>query len=464
MMTVITRFAPSPTGYLHIGSARTALFNWLYARHRGGKFLLRIEDTDRARSTGEAIDAIFDSMSWLGLTWDEEPIFQFSRANRHAEVAHQLLKEGKAYYCYCSPEELEKMREEAKAKNLPARYDGRWRDRDPSEAPSGVPPVIRFKAPQEGETVIEDQVQGTVRLQNNQLDDMVLLRADGTPTYMLSVVVDDHDMEITHIIRGDDHLTNAFRQHHLYHAMGWVVPIFSHIPLIHGPDGAKLSKRHGALGAEAYRDMGFLPEAMRNYLLRLGWAHGDDEVISTEQAIAWFDLPAIGRSPARFDVVKLTNLNAHYMREAEDNRLVDLIEYPLSQLFQRSLTVAEQDRLTRGMPGLKQRAKTIVELVENARFYIERLPFDEKAEKFLSPEFMEMVASVIARLKALPDFTENSTEGVVRETAEALGQKLGNLAQPLRVLLTGNTISPSIFEIMEVLGREETLRRLENPS
>ncbi len=463
-MTVITRFAPSPTGYLHIGSARTALFNWLYARHRGGKFLLRIEDTDRARSTGEAIDAIFDSMSWLGLTWDEEPIFQFSRANRHAEVAHQLLKEGKAYYCYCSPEELEKMREEAKAKNLPARYDGRWRDRDPSEAPSGVPPVIRFKAPQEGETVIEDQVQGTVRLQNNQLDDMVLLRADGTPTYMLSVVVDDHDMEITHIIRGDDHLTNAFRQHHLYHAMGWVVPIFSHIPLIHGPDGAKLSKRHGALGAEAYRDMGFLPEAMRNYLLRLGWAHGDDEVISTEQAIAWFDLPAIGRSPARFDVVKLTNLNAHYMREAEDNRLVDLIEYPLSQLFQRSLTVAEQDRLTRGMPGLKQRAKTIVELVENARFYIERLPFDEKAEKFLSPEFMEMVASVIARLKALPDFTENSTEGVVRETAEALGQKLGNLAQPLRVLLTGNTISPSIFEIMEVLGREETLRRLENAS
>ncbi len=463
-MTVITRFAPSPTGYLHIGSARTALFNWLYARHRGGKFLLRIEDTDRARSTGEAIDAIFDSMNWLGLNWDEEPIFQFSRASRHAEVAHQLLKEGKAYHCYCSPEELEKMREEARAKNLPARYDGRWRDRDPSEAPAGVLPVIRFKAPQEGETVIEDEVQGAVRLQNNQLDDMVLLRADGTPTYMLSVVVDDHDMEITHIIRGDDHLTNAFRQQHLYHAMGWSVPVFAHIPLIHGPDGAKLSKRHGALGAEAYRDMGFLPEAMRNYLLRLGWAHGDDEIISTEQAIAWFDLPAIGRSPARFDVVKLTNINAHYMREAEDNRLVDLIEYPLSQIFQRSLTIAEQDRLTRGMPGLKQRAKTVVELVENARFYIERLPFDEKAQKFLNPEFMDMVAPVIARLKALPDFTENATEGVVRETAEALGQKLGNLAQPLRVLLTGSAISPSIFEIMEVLGREETLRRLESSS
>lgn len=463
-MTVITRFAPSPTGYLHIGSARTGLFNWLYARRKGGKFLLRIEDTDRARSTDEAIDAIFDSMKWLGLDWDEEPIFQFSRASRHAQVAHQLLKEGKAYYCYCSPEELEKMREEARAKNLPAGYDGRWRDRDASEAPPGIPPVIRFKAPREGETVIEDQVQGTVRLQNNQLDDMVLLRADGTPTYMLSVVVDDHDMEITHIIRGDDHLTNAFRQYHLYDAMGWIVPVFAHIPLIHGPDGAKLSKRHGALGAEAYREMGFLPEAMRNYLLRLGWAHGDDEVIPTEQAIEWFDLPAIGRSPSRFDVAKLTSLNAHYMREAEDNRLVDLIEYPLSQLYQRSLTVAEQDRLTRGMPGLKQRAKTIVELVENARFYIERLPFDEKAEKFLSLEFMDMVKPVIAGLKALADFTEKTTEGVVRETAEALGQKLGNLAQPLRVLLTGSTISPSIFEIMEVLGREETVRRLESSS
>jgi glutamyl-tRNA synthetase len=463
-MTVITRFAPSPTGYLHIGSARTALFNWLYARRKGGKFLLRIEDTDRARSTDEAIDAIFDSMSWLGLNWDEEPVFQFSRASRHAEVAHQLLKEGKAYYCYCSPEELEKMREEARAKGLPAGYDGRWRDRDSSEAPAGIPPVIRFKAPREGETIIEDEVQGTVRLQNNQLDDMVLLRGNGTPTYMLSVVVDDHDMEVTHIIRGDDHLTNAFRQYHLYSAMGWTVPVFAHIPLIHGPDGAKLSKRHGALGAEAYREMGFLPEAMRNYLLRLGWAHGDDEVISTEQAITWFDLPAIGRSPSRFDVAKLTNLNAHYMREAEDNRLVDLIEYPLSQIFQRSLTVAEQDLLTRGMSGLKQRAKTIVELVENARFYIERPPFDDKAEKFLTLEFMGMVAPVIAGLKALPEFTEEATEGAVRQTAEALGQKLGNLAQPVRVLLTGSTISPSVFEIMEVLGREETLRRLESSS
>ncbi len=460
-MTVITRFAPSPTGYLHIGSARTALFNWLYARHTGGKFLLRIEDTDRARSTEAAIDAILDSMSWLGLTWDEEPVFQFSRADRHAAMARQLVAEGKAYPCYCSPEELEAMRKEARAKNSPARYDGRWRDRDPAEAPAGVPPVIRFKAPQEGETVIEDQVQGVVRLQNNQLDDMVLLRADGTPTYMLSVVVDDHDMGITHIIRGDDHLTNAFRQQRLYHAFGWEVPVFAHIPLIHGPDGAKLSKRHGALGAEAYRDMGFLPEAMRNYLLRLGWSHGDDEVISTQQAVEWFDLPAIGRSAARFDVAKLTNLNAHYMRETEDVRLVDLMMIPLSKIFQRAVTAKERNRIVQGMPGLKTRAKTVVELVENAHFYIERLPFDEKAEKFLTPDFLAMVEQVIVRLKALPDFTEAATEGAVRETADVLDQKLGSLAQPLRVLLTGRTISPSIFEVMEVLGREETLKRLE---
>jgi glutamyl-tRNA synthetase len=421
---------------------------------------LRIEDTDRARSTKDAIDAIFDSLTWLGLTWDEDAVFQSSRAGRHAAIAHELLKEGKAYYCYCSPQELEKMREEAKAKNLPARYDGRWRDRSPSEAPAGIAPVIRFKAPLTGETVIDDCVQGMVRLQNTQLDDMVLLRADGTPTYMLSVVVDDHDMGITHIIRGDDHLTNAFRQTHLYHAYGWDVPQFAHIPLIHGMDGAKLSKRHSALGAEAYRDLGFLPEAMRNYLLRLGWSHGDDEVITTEQAIAWFDLPAIGRSAARFDVAKLTNLNAHYIREADDARLVDLILPPLAQIFQRPLEPGEQNRLKAGMSGLKQRAKTIVELVESARFYIERPPFDEKAEKFLGPEFLAIVSEVATRLEGLAEFTAPATEAAVRTAAEVSGQKLGNVAQPLRVLLTGRTVSPSIFEIMEVLGRQETLRRL----
>jgi glutamyl-tRNA synthetase len=459
-MTVITRFAPSPTGYLHIGGARTALFNWLFARHHGGKFLLRIEDTDRARSTEEAVNAIFESMKWLGLEWDDEIVFQFSRANRHAEVARQLLAEGKAYYCYCSPEELEQMREEARQKGLPARYDGRWRDRDPKDAPVGVDPVIRLRAPQEGETIIEDIVQGTVRIQNTQLDDMVLLRADGTPTYMLAVVVDDHDMGITHIIRGDDHLTNAFRQTHLYRACGWDVPSFAHIPLIHGPDGAKLSKRHGALGADAYQDMGFLPEAMRNYLLRLGWSHGDDEIISTEQAIEWFNLEAIGRSPARFDVAKLTNLNAHYMREADNHRLLQDIIPGLESLYKRPLSEVEKIRILKGMPGLKQRAKTLVELIENAEVYIFVPEIDEKAQKFATSENALLVEAASKKLGFLSEFTEKSIEEAIRQVAEEQGQKLGNVAQPLRVALSGRTISPSIFEVMAVLGKEETEKRL----
>ena len=461
-MITITRFAPSPTGYLHIGSARTALFNWLYARHTGGKFLLRIEDTDRARSTDAAIKGIFESLEWLGLSWDGEPVFQFSRAARHAEVARDLIRQGKAYYCYCSPAELEQMREEARLKHLSPRYDGRWRNRRPEEAPAGIDPVVRFRAPQDGEIVIDDQVQGTVRLQSSQLDDMVLLRADGTPTYMLSVVVDDHDMGITHIIRGDDHLTNAFRQQCLYEACGWEAPVFAHIPLIHGPDGAKLSKRHGALGAEIYRDMGFLPQAMRNYLLRLGWGHGDDEIISDAQAVEWFGLSGIGRSPARFDINKLASLNAHYMREADEGRLIDLIAPHLGKNFQRELTAEEWGRLQRGMPGLKQRAKTLVELGENAIFYIERPAFDEKSARLLTPESLKLVAKVSDALRTIPEFTAEAIETTVRGIAETSAQKLGDLAQPLRILLTGRTVSPSIFEIMEILGRDETLRRLQN--
>jgi glutamyl-tRNA synthetase len=460
VMTVVTRFAPSPTGFLHIGSARTALFNWLFARHHQGKFLLRIEDTDRARSTEQAVAAIFDSLTWLGLDWDDDPIFQFSRASRHAEIAHQLLKEGKAYYCYCTPEELEAMREEARLKNLPPRYNGYWRNRDPKEAPVGVAPVIRFKAPLEGETIIEDQVQGTVRLQNSQLDDMVLLRADGTPTYMLSVVVDDHDMGITHIIRGDDHLTNAFRQYHLYKAMGWSIPHFAHIPLIHGPDGAKLSKRHGALGAESYREMGFLPEAMNNYLLRLGWSHGDDEIISKKQAIEWFNLESIGRSPARFDMAKLTNLNAHYIREADNQRLFDSIAPKLEGKFARPLTTIEIKRIVQGMNGLKQRAKTLLELALSAEFYIYVPPLDPKAQSFATPEAANLLDAFIETLVEVEDFTESRLENILRQYAEKAGLKLGALAQPLRVALTGSTVSPSVFEIMEVLGRHETLHRL----
>jgi len=462
MSQVIVRFAPSPTGYLHIGGARTALFNWLFAHHHKGKFLLRIEDTDRARSTPEAVDAILDSMKWLGLNWDGDVVFQFARANRHAEVAKQLLAEGKAYYCYCTPEELEKMREHAKENGLPQRYNGYWRDRDPAEAPKGILPVIRFKAPHTGETLIDDHVQGTVRLDNVQLDDMVLLRADGTPTYMLSVVVDDHDMGITHVIRGDDHLTNAFRQKHLYLAADWTVPEFAHIPLIHGPDGAKLSKRHGALGAEQYREMGFLPEAMRNYLLRLGWWHGDEEIIPTEKAIEWFDLPAIGRSPARFDTAKLTHINAHYIRQYDNHELAKLIIPFLSGLLGEVPSKAQLDLITKGMSGLKERAKTLIELAESALIYFKVQPHDEKALKFCSDDHKKLIQKVILRLNGLDVFDHDTVANTIRSEAEENGIKLGDLAQPLRVAITGRSVSPSVFEVMEVLGKDEILKRLKN--
>lgn len=461
-MTVVTRFAPSPTGFLHIGGARTALFNWLYARHMGGRFLMRIEDTDRARSTPEAVDAIFDGLKWLGLDWDEEPVFQFSRAARHAEVALGLLQEGKAYYCYCSPEELTAMREEQKASGQPMRYDGRWRDRDPSEAPEGVKPVVRLKAPQEGQTVLTDLVQGEVTVNNAQLDDMVLLRADGTPTYMLSVVVDDHDMGITHVIRGDDHLTNTFRQIQLFKACGWDLPIFSHIPLIHGPDGAKLSKRHGALGAEAYRDMGFLPEAMRNYLLRLGWGRGDEEIISTEQAIEWFDIADVGRAPSRFDMVKLTSLNGHYLRHADDAHLRDLIVPRIEAALGITVSDSQKALLLSAMDSLKQRAKTLVDLTESALFYVRQRPLalDEKAAKQMDADGKAVVSALRDRLSQETAWTREQLEEAVRIFSEEKELKLGKVAQPLRAALSGSTVSPPIFEVMELLGKDESLARL----
>jgi glutamyl-tRNA synthetase len=464
-MTVVTRFAPSPTGFLHIGGGRTALFNWLFARHHGGRFLLRIEDTDRARSTDAAVEAIFDGIKWLGLDWDGEAVMQFARAGRHVEVAQRLLAEGKAYRCYCSPDELTAIREEQRAKGLPMRYPGIWRDRDPAEAPEGVPAVVRLKAPNTGETVIADLVQGEVRVANENLDDMVLLRADGTPTYMLSVVVDDHDMGITHVIRGDDHLTNAFRQYQLYKACGWEVPAFAHIPLIHGPDGAKLSKRHGALGVDAYRDMGFLPEAMRNYLLRLGWSHGDDETISTEQAIEWFNLDTVGRSPARFDFVKLTALNGHYMRLADDDRLVALVRPLLAARLGREVSDAEAARLLAGMTGLKDRAKTLVELADSALFYVAQRPLalDEKAAKLMAdPAAKADLADYAAEIEGLADWTRDRLEEIARTRAEGRGQKLGKIAQPLRAALTGSSVSPPIFEVLEVLGRDESLGRIKD--
>jgi glutamyl-tRNA synthetase len=461
-MSVVTRFAPSPTGFLHIGGARTALFNWLYARHTGGKFLLRIEDTDRARSTEAAVQAIFDGLSWLGLDWDDEPIFQFSRAPRHTEVARQLLAAGMAYYCYCTPEELEARRAEQKAKGLSVRYDGRCRDRAPADVPAGIPPVIRLKAPRDDETVVADLVQGDVRVANSQLDDMVLLRADGTPTYMHAVVVDDHDMGITHVIRGDDHLTNTFRQIQLYRACGWAIPEFAHIPLIHGPDGAKLSKRHGALGAEAYRDMGFLPEALRNYLLRLGWGHGDDEIISTDQAIAWFDLAGVGRAASRFDMAKLTSLNGHYIRQAADDRLVDLAVPRLEALLGHSVDRTATIRVRQAMPSLKERAKTLVELAQSAAFLARRRPLamDDKAANLLAGESREILARFAEILAGLENWRQDTLEEEARRFAEAGGLKFGKVTQPLRAAITGAGASPSIFEVMQILGREESLGRI----
>jgi glutamyl-tRNA synthetase len=466
-MSVVTRFAPSPTGFLHIGGARTALFNWLYARGRGGTMLLRIEDTDRERSTQEAIDAILDGLVWLGLSWDGEPTYQFARAARHREIAEQLLANGHAYRCYARPDELAEMREAARREGRARLYDGRWRDRDPSEAPPGVQPAIRLKAPLTGETVIDDQVQGRVTWQNETLDDLVLLRSDGTPTYMLAVVVDDHDMAVTHIIRGDDHLTNAARQKQIYEALDWTVPVMAHIPLIHGPDGSKLSKRHGALGVEAYPAMGYLPAALRNYLVRLGWSHGDQEIFSTEEMIAAFDLPQIGRSPARFDFAKLENLNGHYIRASSDAGLLDAIECLLPDLPEGAAIAAKMTPKLRGqwlaaMPSLKERAKTLLDLIDGAKFLLAArpIPLDEKAEALLTPDARALLRGVEVELANVEPWTIEATEQAVRTFAERKGAKLGNVAQPLRAALTGRTTSPGIFEVLAVLGKSESLARV----
>lgn len=465
--SVVTRFAPSPTGYLHIGGARTALFNWVFARKHGGKMLLRIEDTDRERSTEAAVTAILDGLSWLGLEWDGEPISQFARATRHAEVAYQLLEAGHAYRCYSTPEELAEMRERARAEGRPPRYDGRWRDRDPSEAPEGVAPVIRIKAPQTGEIVVHDHVQGEVVFKAENLDDFIILRSDGTPTYMHAVVVDDHDMGVTHIIRGDDHLTNAARQIVIYKALGWTVPDMAHIPLIHGPDGAKLSKRHGAMGVEAYRQMGYLPEALRNYLTRLGWAHGDDEIFSSEQMIEWFSLEGLNKGASRFDFVKLGNLNGHYIREAEPLRLYEIMVETASETGRNGdyLGLTEnRDTVLAALPELQPRAKTVLELIDLAQFIYASRPIspDAKAKELLTDEAREQIAALRSLLSTLDTWDVATIDGVVRSYAEEAGLKLSKVAQPLRAALTGRTISPGVFEVMVLIGREETLGRLDD--
>lgn len=460
---VVTRFAPSPTGFLHIGGARTALFNWLFARHHGGEFRLRIEDTDRARSTEPAIAAILDGMAWLNLTHDGEIVYQFSRAARHAEVAHQLLAAGKAYRCYATPAELEALREAQRAAKQPMRYDGRWRDR--TDFPNDQPYVIRLKAPRDGAVTIEDRVQGAVTVNNVELDDFVLLRSDGTPTYMLAVVVDDHDMGVTHVIRGDDHLNNAFRQLALIRALEWPEPVYAHIPLIHGSDGAKLSKRHGALGVDAYRDaMGMLPEAVENYLLRLGWGHGDAETISREQAVQWFDLDGVGRSPSRFDQKKLENLNGHYLRAADDARLVALISPRVAAALGRDLTDADRQLLQRSMPELKKRASNLNDLAGSSLFYLRTrpIPMDEGATKLLASAAPGLLDRARTRFAAQADWTAAALEQSARALADSEGLKLGLVAQPLRAAVTGSAQSPGLFEVLEVLGRDEALGRIDD--
>lgn len=460
--TVVTRFAPSPTGFLHIGGARTALFNWLFARHHGGKALLRIEDTDAKRSTQDAIDAILDGLDWMGLDYDESPVFQSERAERHAQVAKILLEAGHAYKCYATAEELEAMRAEQRANKQPMRYDGRWRDREPGPDQEGAPFTVRLKTPLEGDAAIEDRVQGRVSVRNEEIDDYIILRADGTPTYMLAVVVDDHDMGVTHVIRGDDHLNNAFRQLPIYRAMdeiegGWSDPIYAHIPLIHGADGAKLSKRHGALGVDAYRDeMGIIPDALFNYLLRLGWGHGDREEINRDEAIALFDLDGVGRSPSRFDIKKLENLNGHYIRESDDSKLAPLVA-------KRMPGDVDVDLLVKAMPVLKTRAKNLDELADGAGFLFAKRPLQmtEKAAKLLDDEGRARLSTISTALAKENDWTIDALEATTKALAEELGLGLGKLAQPMRAALTGTTTSPGIFDVLVLLGRDESLARLD---
>ncbi|MGE0628270.1 MAG: glutamate--tRNA ligase [Hyphomicrobiaceae bacterium] len=463
---VVTRFAPSPTGTLHIGGARTALFNWLYARHTGGRFLLRIEDTDRERSRQEHVDAILGSLKWLGLDWDGEPVFQASRADRHRELAGDLLARGLAYRCYCTPAELEAMRETARAEGRPPTYNGMWRDRDPAEAPPGIEPAVRLRTPREGETAVDDKVQGRVVFQNKELDDLIILRSDASPTYNFAVVADDHDMGITHVIRGVDHLNNAARQTQVYRALGWDVPVFAHVPLIHGPDGAKLSKRHGAQGTEEYRAMGYLPVALRNYLVRLGWSHGNDEIISTEQMIEWFDLDGIGRSAARFDFAKLADLNGHYIRKSDPAEIRTRLKEALPEMEGGPELAEKLDRIGwQGfdtlLPAMMERAKTLEDIADASRFLVASRPLklDGKAARLLDANGRETLRLLAGEFESA-DWQPQALELLVRAFAEKHGRKLGHVAQPLRAALTGSTVSPPVFDVMVALGREEAMARI----
>ncbi|MEM9468969.1 MAG: glutamate--tRNA ligase [Pseudomonadota bacterium] len=462
-MTIITRFPPSPTGFMHIGNARTALFNYLYARAKSGHFVVRIEDTDRARHSEEAVQVIFNALEWMGLDYDNEPVSQYANKDRHIEIAHKLLAEGKAYKCYCTPEELEEMRESAKKEGRPVAYDKRWRDKGDSEAPKSVDPVIRIKAPLEGESIVHDDVQGDVTIDNKQLDDFILLRSDGVPTYMLAVVVDDHDMGVTHVIRGDDHLNNTFRQNVIYDALEWNKPAYAHCPLIHGTDGSKFSKRHGSVSVEDYKNMGILPEAFCNYLLRLGWGHKDEEIIPMDRAIELFDLKGINKAASKFDMKKLESLNAHYIKEADNNRLIDLISPILKTEFDIIISEESLLRLHAGMDGLKDRAKTLVELAQESKFYLTKAPFDytEGAQKHLTPSSKEMLQSLLENFKEIENFNHEEIDHKCRNVAQIQADgKLGKVMMPLRAALTGTDKSPALTESAEILGKEECLDRL----
>ncbi len=465
--SVVTRLAPSPTGMMHIGTARAALFNWLFTKHTGGKFLLRIEDTDRERSKPEYVDGILDGLRWLGLDWEGEPIFQFARADRHREVARELLAAGHAYNCYLSPTELEAMREKAKSEGRSIVIESPWRDRDPKDAPKDGMPSIRLKSRRDGETVTDDQIQGRVVVPNKDLDDMIILRSDGAPTYNFAVVVDDHDMAVTHVIRGVDHLTNTARQTQVYQALGWPLPVFAHMPLVHGADGAKLSKRHGAQGVAEFRAMGYLPAALRNYLVRLGWSHGDHEIFSTSQAIEWFDIKDVNKSPGRFDFKKLADLNGHYIRATPDAELLAAVKGFLPYAANGEAVAARfdelgWDKLAAAMPSIKDRAKTLPELIEKADFLLVKRPIklDEKAAKLLDANAKATLTALLARLEAVSDWQAPALEAAVRAYGEAVGAKLGDLAAPLRIALTGKTVAPPLFDVLAVLGRDESLARI----
>ncbi|PCI56304.1 MAG: glutamate--tRNA ligase [Alphaproteobacteria bacterium] len=462
-MTVVTRFPPSPTGFMHVGNARTAIFNWLYARNKGGKFVVRIEDTDRKRHSEEAVAAIMDGLKWLGLDYDGEVLSQFAQRDRHTGVAEEMIAKGQAYYCYCSPEELNDMREKARAEGQKTFYDRRWRDADPTTAPADVKPVVRIKAPLEGQTTIKDKVQGEVSVANDQLDDFIILRSDGTPTYMLSVVVDDHDMGITHIIRGDDHLNNTFRQKVIFDAMGWDVPEFAHAPLIHGADGGKFSKRHGAQSIQEFREMGYLPEALLNYLLRLGWSHGDDEIIPRDKAIEWFNLENIGKAPSKFDFAKLDSLNAHYINESSAEELITQALPFYKERHGMALNDLGKQRITQGIDELKSRAKTLLQFVDESVFYAKSIPlqFDEKALKNL-----DGAEDILRALKTSFEAADTLDADKVQEickaiAAEHMNGKLGKVAMPLRAALTGTTVSPSIFHAAEIFGSDEVCNRIQ---